>query len=129
MNSPSWWKNRDHSSWERAKEALRRDWDQTKHDLNIGGHELNQKLADTVAQAKGQEVMPPIDEANPPKVIGRWEDIELPIEYGFVARRFLGEQYPTWNDELERRLKADWKAEQPWSAIRHYVRHGYELRS
>ncbi|HEY5240860.1 MAG TPA: hypothetical protein VIJ22_05325 [Polyangiaceae bacterium] len=128
MNKPSWWTLQDSSSWDRVREALHRDWDQTKHDLHAGGHELNQKLSDTVEQAAGKKPMPPIDKANPPKVIGQWEDAETAIGYGYAARDHFGEQHPQWNDDLERRLAADWNTERPWSEVVRYVRHGYEVK-
>jgi len=128
MNKPSWWTLQDSSSWDRVREALHRDWDQTKHDLHAGGHELNQKLSDTVEQAAGTKPMPPIDKANPPKVIGQWEDAETAIGYGYAARDHFGDQHPEWNDDLERRLSADWNTERPWSEVVRFVRHGYEVK-
>ena len=60
------------SAWDRLKEALRRDWEQTKHDLHLkGGHELNQGLMDTIDQAAGSEAIPASNRPNPPKV-KRW---------------------------------------------------------
>lgn len=128
MNKPNWWTNQDASALDRVRETLHRDWDQTKHDLHMGGHQLNQKMADTVGQAAGTRPMPPIDQANPPKVIGRWEDAEIPMGYGYAARTHFGDQYPQWNDELEQKLKADWKAETPWPAVQHLVRRGYDAK-
>ena len=127
MQKPSWWQEADYK-WERVKEALQRDWQQTMHDLHMGGHELNQRLADTMAQAAGRQSMPPIDEANPPRVLFRWEDAEIPIGYGYAARTHFGDRYPEWNDALEDRLKTDWRAERPWSEVRLLVRHGYEVK-
>lgn len=41
-------------------EALKRDWEQTKHDLNKdAGQELNQDVGDTVGQAAGTKPTPP----------------------------------------------------------------------
>ncbi len=127
MNQPQWFTPGDATAWDRAKEALRRDWDQTKHDLRIGGHELNQNLEDTVAQTEGREAIPPIDRPNPPKVVGRWEDAEVAIGFGYACRTHYGERYPKWNSALETVLEADWKGEQPWKSVKHYVRHGYEI--
>ena len=69
MNKPAWWTDAHTSSWEQAKEALRRDWIQTKHDLHVGGHELNQTAMDTLGQSVGEIAMPPIDVANRPTVV------------------------------------------------------------
>jgi hypothetical protein len=115
MSNPSWWTSGDTNGWDRVREALQRDWDQTKHDLHVGGHELNQGLTDTVEQAAGRSPMPPIDKANPPKVVGRWEDAEMPIGYGYAARN-------------HRRLASDWDTGRPWDEVRIYVRHGYEIK-
>jgi hypothetical protein len=128
MNKPNWWASQDANAWERVKETLRRDWDQTKHDLHMGGHELNQKLADTVGQAVGKESIPAIDKANPPKVIGRFDDAEMPLGYGYAARTHFGDRYPLWNDELEGKLRSDWNADKPWPEIKHFVRRGYDLK-
>jgi hypothetical protein len=44
----------------KSKEALKRDWEQTKHDLDKDkGKELNQDLGDTVGQAVGKKPIPP----------------------------------------------------------------------
>ncbi|MGQ0506913.1 MAG: hypothetical protein ACT4TC_16505 [Myxococcaceae bacterium] len=44
---------------DRAKEALKRDWEQTKHDFNKKyGHDLDQSIGDTVRQATGSEPLP-----------------------------------------------------------------------
>jgi hypothetical protein len=52
--------------WERVKEAMRRDWMETTHDLGLGGQEMNQSLIDTVKQALGQDNLPAPNEANSP---------------------------------------------------------------
>jgi hypothetical protein len=109
------------------KEALRRDWDQTKHDLHAGGHELNQDLGDTARQASGLESIPPGGLLNPPKVIGRWEDIEAWIGFGYACKTHYGVEYPEWTPDLEAKLKSDWKGDMPWSQVKLYVRHGYEV--
>lgn len=44
----------------KVKEALKRDWEQTKHDVSKKkGEELEQNVADTVKQATGKEAIPP----------------------------------------------------------------------
>jgi len=128
-DKPSWWNEEHTSTWDRARGALSRDWQQTKHDLHLGGHELNQSLDHTVSQATGSEVAPPIDAANPPKVIGRWEDVEPAIGFGYAARAHYGDRFPKWSSELERALHDDWRhPTTSWNEAKAYVRHGYELR-
>jgi hypothetical protein len=129
---PSWWTEETHgSAWERVKEALRRDWEQTKKDLHLGGHELNQGLTDTLKQATGKQSIPPDDGPNPPKVIGDWDDIELPMGYGYNARQYYGTQHSDWDDELEGKLKTEWESAKAtghrgWNDVKQFVRHGYE---
>ena len=43
----------------KVKEALKRDWEQTKHDITRKGPDLNQDVSDTVKQAAGKEPIPP----------------------------------------------------------------------
>ena len=51
-----------------VKEALKRDWEQTKHDFSKNkGHELHQDVGDTVKQAAGREPVPPPNRPNPDK--------------------------------------------------------------
>jgi hypothetical protein len=129
---PSWWSDEVHgSAWDRIKEAMRRDWMQTKHDLGVGGHQMNQSLIDTVKQAARTEHLPSINEANPPKVIGEWSEAEIPYGYGYAARTQFGVQHPQWNEGLEQRLKGEWmgspeSARPDWDAVRGFVRRGYE---
>jgi hypothetical protein len=133
MNKPTWFKPEHASEWARIKEALRRDWDQTKHDLHMGGHNLNQTIADTGEQLGG--VNPPPDERPmPAKVIGDvsdWETVEEPVGYGYAARAQYGTQHPKWNDKLETTLHSEWDgmragAGRTWDEVKGKVRHGYE---
>jgi hypothetical protein len=130
---PSWWSDAVHgSAWDHAKEAMRRDWSQTKHDLHVGGHEMNQSASDTLKQAAGREHLPTINQANPPEVIGVWTDAEVPYRYGYAARRQFGAEHSEWSPELEAKLKHEWMTAQDWIAhdwesARRFVRRGYEL--
>jgi hypothetical protein len=115
-------------AWERIKEALRRDWEQTKFDLALGGHQLNQAIDDTIEQARGAMPLPVAGEANPPRVIATWDEAERAIKFGFEAAGKYGAKYPAWSPTLEARLARDWLlADQPhdWSEVRSFVRHGY----
>lgn len=131
---PSWYADAVHgSAWERVSEAMRRDWSQTKHDLHLGGHEMNQGLSDTLKQSAGHQHLPSINQANPPKVIGTWSDAETPYRYGHAAKRQFGAEHPTWSPELEAKLKAEWmeaedQATRGWESARRFVRRGYEFR-
>ena len=129
---PTWWNETVHgSAWDRVKEAMRRDWMETTHDIGLGGHELNQTLVDTVKQAIGQEPLPTLEEANPPTVVGEWSAAEVPYEYGYAARSRFGERHPHWNEGLEQELKDEWTSawdnkDHHWGTVRHFVHRGYE---
>lgn len=44
---------------DRAGDALKRDWEQTKHDLpGLEGKDLDQDAGDTIGQATGKEPVP-----------------------------------------------------------------------
>ena len=130
--APHWYAEDGMSSWERAKEAFRRDWEQTKHDLGLpGGHELNQNAADTLEQAASVKPIPADDRPNPPKVIGSWDEAEYPIGYGYTAREKYITEHPVWNEGLEQRLRAEWDSKNRseghrWTNIGVLVRYGYE---
>jgi hypothetical protein len=58
---PLWWSDKHASAWERAKEALRRDWEQTKADFSShSGIVLNQNVGDTLKQVAGAAPVPPL---------------------------------------------------------------------
>jgi hypothetical protein len=133
---PSWWSDEVRgSAWDRAREAMRRDWMQTKHDLGVGGHEMNQGLTDTVKQAVAKQHLPTINEPNPPKVIGDWAEAEIPYGYGYAVRRRFGTTHPVWNEGLETKLESEWTAtttlvpsneRRGWTEVRTLVQRGYE---
>lgn len=55
----------DDTNKSKPGEALKRDWEQTKHDLNKdSGKELNQDVSDTVGQAVGKKPVPPPEVPN-----------------------------------------------------------------
>jgi hypothetical protein len=57
--TPVWWTEQHTSEWNHVKEALQRDWEQTKADFAVdGSRKLNQSAADTVMQAFGAEPIP-----------------------------------------------------------------------
>jgi len=104
---PSWWTEARTSSWEQVKEALRRDWTQTRFDVHLGGHELNQTAMDTVGQTVG----------------------EMAIGFGYAARTQFGDRFPAWCPELEGILEHDWKNDAlHWSKVVGFVHHGYDVR-
>lgn len=125
-SQPNWWNDSHESAWERVKEALRRDWEQTKSDLGAKGASLNQSVSDTVKQALGKEPVPPPTVPNPPSTTERWEDVEPAVRYGYSARR----QYENaeWDDSVEQKLREEWSSIHPqrdWLEARPFVHRGF----
>lgn len=123
---PTWWTSHESSTWERTKEALRRDWEQTKNDFSSkSGKDLNQDVDDTVKQAAGKEAIPAPNTPNPGVT---WGD-EAAVRYGYGAG--ISSAYNThkvWDDELESRLQKDWEGtnpDRPWTAVRDASRFGW----
>jgi hypothetical protein len=88
--NPAWWTKEEDSAWERTKEAFKRDWDQTKHDLGGKQPDTNQNVTDTVKQAAGKEPIPPRGQP-------AYEQVEPAYRFGSVeaagrlGRRFARE--------------------------------------
>lgn len=136
---PSWWKDTEYTSaFDRVKEALRRDWEQTKNDFTPGAPDLHQDVDDTVKQALGAQQIPPPGAPTPMsesemKAADKkkgivWGDVEGAVNYGYGASMAFSSQYPTWNDELEQKLKEDWSrapSSPPWDDVKVEVRRGY----
>lgn len=143
---PKWWTEDSASAWAKVKESLKRDWEQTKHDLHMGGKDLDQKVTDTMKQAGGQEAIPgpntPNTDATPGRNLplphgmskgkvdtGGWDDAEEPMRYGYAARSHY--KNADWDDKLESNLKSDWesagdKIHRKWDDVKQVVRHGYD---
>ena len=113
MKRPNWYTDENEKSWDRVKVAFRNDWEQTKHDFGSkSAPDLKQDVDDTVKQAIGKE--DPFD---------RHEDA---FRFGYGANRHFRTQYPTWNEDLESRLRGDYGDE--FDRDRAYIRRAYEYR-
>jgi len=137
IDHPKWWRDDQHgSAWERVKEAMRRDWEQTKNDVGARAPDLDQNVGDTVKQAAGAQNIPPANQKNPPdmkrmdkKRFDKFDDVEEPMSYGYAARMQYESQYPAWDDRLENQLKTEWSAGKhtgTWDDVRSFVRRGFE---
>ena len=121
---PSWWNEDLSLAWERSKEALRRDWEQTKADFGVGGHDLDQTLDTTLEQAAGRQAMPP---GNEPNAREAWTDAEPAVRYGYGARTQHDDG--SWNESLEAKLRHEWTTtltDTPWERVKHAVRRGWD---
>ena len=113
------------STWERVKEALRRDWNQTKKDLMIGGRDLQQTVGDTIKQATGAEPVPP-----PGMASMHWDEIEPAVRFGYAARHHY--DHEAWDPELESRLRSEWdevNGEPTFDRYRPAVKYGWGYRT
>jgi hypothetical protein len=121
--NPSWWNAEYDSGWERTKAAFRRDWDQTKHDFGGDEPDLNQDVNDTVGQAAGKKPIPPPYQPN-------FDEYEPAVRFGWGARRYYGNRYSSWNNDLESQLRNDWQttagSDMDWNQYRAAVRRGWE---
>lgn len=125
--NPIWWNDEHTSSWDRVKEAMKRDWEQTKADFGAGGRDIDQDVGDTVRQATGKEAIPPQSQPS----LG-WDVAEQPFAYGYEARRHYGSQFDRWDDRVETQLRQDWEASRgdsigdTWERVKMAVKRGYE---
>jgi hypothetical protein len=133
LNNPRWWSEEHRSAWDRVKEALRRDWEQTKSDLHLGGTDLNQDVDDTVKQAAGTQPLPVGPSVRPAATAGTFEDdwdrVEDGLRYGYGARQQYGRDHAEWNDRLEATMKEEWrdlKTGQTWEQAKAAVRRGWD---
>ena len=75
--NPTWWDDDYDSNWERVKMAVKRDWDQTKHDFGGDEPDTNQNIARTVNQAVGKETIPRRGEPIGLALVGRRRAVAL----------------------------------------------------
>lgn len=122
--NPQWWNDEHESAWDRVKQAMQRDWDQTKHDFGGDEPDTDQDVNNTVKQAAGKEPIPP-------RRVPTYEDVEPAYRLGYGARRQYGTKYPTWNNEVESHLKREWDDIAPsrrgtWEQDRAVIRRGWD---
>src|SRR6476659_6824098 len=95
MNRPSWYKDEYDSTWQRVKTAFGNDGEQTKHDFGSKtARDLGQDVDDTVKQAAGAS--------------DGFENHEQAFRFGYAAQRHYKSDYPTWNKDLETKLRGDY---------------------
>ena len=125
-SNPKWWNTEYDSAWDRMKAAVKRDWDQTKHDFGGDEPDTDQDVDDTVAQAAGKQPIPPRGEPTE-------EEIEAAYRFGYGARRHYRDQ-GDWDDKFESRIRSDWEATyeddddvKSWPRYRNAVRRGWGM--
>lgn len=140
--NPHWWGDSHTSGWDRVKEAMHRDWEQTRSDFSGGkqGMDLNQGAGDTLAQAFGDRPIPAGDRPNPPNAHGvakaARKQEKVALKLGQQTEQHIqgnddlmlweDAQRPVrfgygaashytdeWDDALEARLRQDWEQSYP----------------
>lgn len=130
---PHWWGTQHTSTWDRVKEALARDWEQTKADFsNEYGKDLQQNVGDTVKQAIGTEPIPAPNQKTPhppatrEQHVARWNADEPAIRYGYGASSHY---QADWSDAIEAKLREEWtdlKSGRSWDEVKASVRYGWD---
>lgn len=109
-NRPGWYNDSHDSAWDRVKAAFKNDWEQTKHDFGSKtARDLNQDVDDTAKQAAGS------DDA--------FENREQAFRFGHAAQGQYKTQHPSWNDDLETKLRQDYGND--YDRDRPYIQHAY----
>lgn len=125
QTNPKWWNKTHESSWNRVKEAFKRDWDQTKHDFGGNEPDTDQDVDDTVKQASGKQPIPPRGQPT-------YEEAEDAYRFGYAARSHYRDQHEDWDDDLERQLETDWREtyrDRDWSRYRNSIRRGWDYET
>ena len=119
--NPTWWTKNNDSAWDRVKDAFKRDWDQTKHDMGGNEPDTAQNVNDTVKQASGNQPIPP-------RGVPVYEKAEQAYRFGYGARSQYGKKFPQWNEQLATELQRDWRDSNPqgnWDEDVDYIQEGW----
>lgn len=110
---PDWYKDEHDSAWERTKAAFKNDWEQTKSDFGSDtARDMDQDVDDTIKQAAGSD--------------NAFENNEQAFRFGHAAQRHYGTQHPSWNDDLDSKLRNDYSGD--YNRDRQNIRRAYEYR-
>jgi hypothetical protein len=120
---PSFWTDEQQTGWDRVKDALRRDWLQTKADLGLaGGADLGQTAKQTMKQATGQ--LPVHSDLDG----GGWDVARQAIRLGYGAATYWHEE-PEWTEYVEYQVQREWESMNTgvhWQDARPLVQHGWD---
>jgi hypothetical protein len=114
MTKRASWHTADHDNmWNRVKNALKNDWEQTKSDFGSKkARDMDQDVDDTVKQAAGSR--------------NAFENHEQALRFGHAARRNFGKEHPSWSDALDRRLRTDYPGD--YNQDQRSIRYAYEYK-
>ena len=123
---PKWWSQENEAAWERVRPAMKREWDETEHDVETSGNPDTNSISSHMArQARGKQATLPQNQLT-------YEEMEPAYRFGYGARLAYRAEYPQWDDLLERRLREDWRILDParnhrWEKFRDAVRFGWDF--
>ena len=109
MRDNHYWKTEHDSGWQRFKDAMKADWEQTKNDFGSDtARDLDQDVDDTVKQMAGKQPIPDVDR-------------EEAYRYGYSAALTSNRD---WDDSLESELRTNYKGDYDRDSL--YVRRAYD---
>ena len=113
MATDKFYTDEDMSAWDRIKAAFANDWEQTKADFGSDtARDMDQDADDTVKQVADTD--------------DKFENREQAFRFGHAANRRYKTDHPTWNDDLETRLRSDYSGD--YDRDRRHIRHAYEYQ-
>jgi len=112
-NAP-WWSSQCDEAWHRLRPKFRRQWDQTKLDINEAG----EAPINLMTKSRTASIA--------------FEDMEPAYRFGLGSKLSFGGQYPDWNEALETQLTKDWSTIYPyrqdfWELDLEAIRFGWEF--
>jgi hypothetical protein len=113
-----------YSVWNHIKTSIKRDWEQSKNDVGGSQPDTNLHVDNTARQASGNAVVAQLGQPT-------YDELELAYRFGYGAHAKCSSEYPDWDDDLESRLKRDWRVMQParkvkWEQDRAAIRYGWD---
>ena len=109
MRDNHYWKNEHQSGWERFKDAMKADWEQTKSDFGSDkAKDLDQDVDDTVRQMAGKQPIPDVDR-------------EEAYRYGYSAAATYADR--DW-DSADADLRTNYAGD--YDRDRDYIRSAYD---
>lgn len=137
-HQPTWWTKELDTGWDRFKDAMQRDWDQTKFDLGAKHvRDIDQDIDDTVRQAAGTQEIPPRGvpnaDAHTKEALNVAHDRDRYTEalrYGYgAASTDTYRSHQSWDDKLEMKMKQEWqdlKSGRTWDEVKLAVKSSFE---
>lgn len=109
MRDNYYWKDEHKGGWDRFKDAMKADWEQTKNDFGSDrSRDLDQDVDDTVKQMAGKQSIPDVDR-------------EEAYRYGYSAA--LHHDNRDWDDSVDTDLRSRYSGD--YDRDSSYIRRAY----